>query len=333
MRRRRFQNIVSSSPFSLPIVAAITVVLWIANGMSYSLTPDDGELWSTLHERLPSIAARNVAALVLCGITAYLVAELNNENALIRIRTRMMSVVFLVFMGGFVFLHPLQVGHVAMVCLLLSYHTLFRTYQRYDSVGYTFHAFFFIAFASLFYSKLLFLIPFYLIALKVHLHSFTLKSFFAALLGVVLPYWMWAVYLFYHGRIEDFLRPFEMLLLVEAPDYSVLTPQQMVAFCIVSVLALIAIVHTVRTEFADKIRVRMLFHFFIMIEVALIAGLALHPENFNILFILFVVNSSTFISHMFALTSNRVSNALFIVSLSVMVLFTLYNIWITIVSY
>lgn len=322
----------AGSAFSLPVVAVVTTLLWIVNGISYTFTPGEGEFVWGLQQRLSSVTVRNLFALLSCGLAAYLIAELNNENALIRIRSRLMSVVFLGFMGGFLFLHPLQVGHIAVVCLLLSYHTFFRTYQRYDAMGYTFHAFFFLSFASLFYSKLLLLVPFFIMSLHLHMLSLSLRSFFAALLGVVLPYWMWAVYLFYKGRIWMFLRPFERLLNFGTPDYSVLTSQQIVAFVIVALLALVSVVHTLRTESSDKIRVRMFFHFFLSVEVALLIGLIIHPESFNILFMLFIANSSTFISHMFALTSSRLTNWFFVASVGAVVIFTGYSLWSIIVN-
>ena len=95
--------------FTLPVMALLTLPLWAL--------PDwaNWSLW---------------AGLVLTGFTAYLIMELNNRNTLLRIRSRMMSTTFLFLMLICPQLHGLHSGMLSMLLWVLSYHTLFASYQH-----------------------------------------------------------------------------------------------------------------------------------------------------------------------------------------------------------
>ena len=313
MREQRIQNRVAEGSMTLPIAVVVTMMWWLL-GASGTLVG-------------------SVIGMLLCSLCAYLILELNNENALIRVRSRMMATVYVALMGAMSFLHTFQSGHIVMVCMLVTYHVLFRSYQRADSTGWTFYGFAAISLASLFCSYLLYLVPVYLLLMVLYLQSLSLRTLFAALLGVILPYWLWAVYLFIEGRIDQFLRPLAMLLKLPAFDYSMVSVQQILSLAFVVLLSIISIAHFIATAFSDKIKVRMLYQFLIFNEVVLLAYVVLFPEQFNLLFMLFTVNSSTLISHYFTLSHGRVSNIVFISAVVMLVCLAVFNVWSPSVSF
>ncbi len=101
-------NIVTSS-FTLPITALVTLLVWMLPAIT------DGMQW---------------LGFALTCVSAYLIMELNNRNALLRVRSRLMSVTFLVLMLANPMLHAWHVGQLTVVCLLLSYFMLFASYQN-----------------------------------------------------------------------------------------------------------------------------------------------------------------------------------------------------------
>ena len=71
---KHFQNRVAESSLSLPVSAVISILIWFAAGLI------SRKLWIPL---------------LLTGFSTYLIAEMNTRNTLLRIRSRMMSCVFL----------------------------------------------------------------------------------------------------------------------------------------------------------------------------------------------------------------------------------------------
>lgn len=130
MHEQKFRNRVSQSMASLPIASLLVAVVWMLPDVS------NAYLWGGLA--------------VMAAMTL-IMAEWNNQFQLIRIRSRMNSVVFLTLMALFPSLHVLTWDVVPTVGLLLSYFVLFRAYGAYQTQGILFHTLFFISLGSLVY--------------------------------------------------------------------------------------------------------------------------------------------------------------------------------------
>ena len=173
MANKRLQNKVAESRLALPIVAIYAILVWIATGL---LTY---QLWGQF---------------ICMVVTAVTVMELNNRYALIRIYSRMVSCAFLVLISMANFLFPsLSVG-IVCVCLAFFYLIIFHTYQNKNATGVVFHAFLCIGIASLFFIQILYFLPllwFIMGTLLVSLHK---KTFFASIIGILTPYWLWRIY-------------------------------------------------------------------------------------------------------------------------------------------
>jgi len=255
---------------------------------------------------------------LLCGLTTYLILEINNSNALIRIRTRLTSALFITGTGAFFFLHPFQAGSVAMVSLAVSYYLLFRTYQQTQPVGTVFHVFLALSIGSLWFPQLVFLAPFYYGYMGTFLRCLTFRTFWAGVTGLVLPYWFWAGAAIVSNRFEGLTAHACEWLCFEQPDttgYLCLTYPQIGAWGLTTLLGIISILYYLHTDYNDKIRVRMLIYMLIFQELVLEAFLLLQPQHFNTLLALLHLNTSFLASHYFALTSSRLSNTLFIITL------------------
>ena len=172
MRRNRFQNKVATSNFTLPVAAFLTTLLWCAEGI---YTPDRILGWA------------------VCGLTAYFWVETNNAHSLIRIRSRLTPAIYLWMTGCIFSLHPLQDGLIVSCLMLASYYLLFKSYQRTEAVSPIFHSFLCLGIGSLFFPQLLFFAPFYLWYATVYLRSLTWRTFWAAMTGLILPYWFMAL--------------------------------------------------------------------------------------------------------------------------------------------
>lgn len=239
MRQHTLRQDVVESSLSLPVMAVVTLLLWI-------IAPKwDGALWGTL---------------LLMGVMAYTIVEWNNQCQLLRIRSRMNSVTFLTLMSIFPALHTVGFNLVPAFSLIGAYFMLFKAYGLYKPQGYVFHAFFFLSLGSLFFPPLLLVALTLLISCSAQLRVLTVKSLSASLLGLLLPYWIYAavmaVGMNFWGWEETRLHYFQFHL----PDYALFERWEWFAMAFLGLLGLVSVLSFVTSSYNDKIRTRQYFY-------------------------------------------------------------------------
>lgn len=173
MHSHSLRDTVVQGTLTLPVAALATLALW--------MLPDatDARLWG---------------GLAATGLTTYVIMELNTRHALLRIRSRMMSTTYLALMLACPFLHEWSAGAGVAACFALSYAALFASYQQARAEGYVFHAFLFAGLGSLAFPPLLAVAAGYYFSMLFQLRNLTGRTFLAGLLGLALPYWLYAAY-------------------------------------------------------------------------------------------------------------------------------------------
>ena len=144
MRENSFRTRVASGAFTLPFRAGLSVLLWLLPGFG------GWQQW---------------AGLAAVGLTTYLLAELNNRYALLRIRSRMVGSSFLALALACPGLRLLSPEHGAMVALVVAYFQFFAAYQQHRPEGHLFYAFLCWSLASFCWPPLLLAVPLLLLCL------------------------------------------------------------------------------------------------------------------------------------------------------------------------
>lgn len=309
MRKDRFHNKVATSYLTLPVAALLSTILWWSQGI---FTKDQMFGW------------------IVCGLMTYLWVETNNTYSLLRVRSQMTPALFALLTSAMFFLHPLQDGSFVACCMLASYYLLFGAYQQSLAITPLFHAFLFIGIGSLFFPQMLYFVPFYLWYSSLHLRALTWRTFWAAMTGILLPYWFMAGYYLYLGDFAPFLSHIRELSTFQPLDHTNKSCWNLLRISSVSYVvffSLIGILHYVRTSFNDKIRTRMYLYILMSQEILITVLLLLQPVHFNILAGLLVMNSVPFISHYFALTHSRFSYILFILLILGFIALAAINLW------
>lgn len=304
---KRTQNKIAESRTTLPVVVSYAILIWMAAGL---LTHN---WWIQFACFL---------------VSSYLMVELNNQNALIRIYSRMVSCSFLVLSCAGNFLFPsleTALGQLCFICFLLL---LFRTYQDKASPGGTFYAFVMMGLASLVHVRVFFFVPLFWLFMAFKIQSLSWRSFFASLFGLLLPYWFAMAYMAYMADFSPLLEHFLQLGYVEFPfAYDSLSLQQVLFYLLLVVIVAIGSIHYLRTRFKDKIRTRMLFDCFIITAVTALVLLAIQPQHFTLLLPISIVCASPLIAHFLALTSTRWTNIVFYVIITSLLALTAFNLW------
>lgn len=310
MRNNRFQNKVATSGFTLPVAALVATLLWAAIG---------------------PMSQTKVYCWLCCALCSYLLVEFNNANALLRIRSRLTTSTFLLGMGCFSFLHESLETLAVTFFILGCYYFMFRAYQEPNSSPNSYHAFASLGIACLIQPLLFCFIPFAYWSMAAYLRSLSFKTFCASILGLLTPFWFYGAYLIY---IQDYAQATNILQKVTSFDlpswneYLSIDITRLSAFLLILILGVISTIHTLKTSYNDKIRTRMLFYTLILFEAVILLFLLIQPQYFDLFMALLTLTSAPVIAHFFALTSYRITNILFILSIFIYLFIALSSLWI-----
>lgn len=306
---KRFQNKVAEGRFSLPIASIYGVLALLAAGLI------NQNFWFPI---------------LLMALCVYLMAEMNNRNALLRIRSRMVSCCFIMLMSMSSMLLLDTNVSLALLCFVAYQFLIFYTCQNPGAVGIVFYAFFFIGMASLISVHLLLLVPVLLLLLSRPLYGLSGRTMSAAVMATMVPYWMTIIYLIYIGDYEPLMAHFSPLADTSILfNYEKVTIGMVINFAVVVVSMLTGIVHFMQNAYKDKIRVRLLFRMMIVLSLILMILIAVAPAMYNYLLPMMVVTVSPLIAHFFTFTDSRITNYTFITWLVITILITLYSLCLT----
>ena len=135
--RTYWHNRIARSSVTLPVAAVLTTLLWWLPQGGYSLPYLLG--WA------------------VCAVAMFFIIETAAQNALIRVRSRMVSSLFLVLMAACGFLHELCPSLIVQLAVLVSFYSLLRTCEKARPELDTFHAFLCLSLGSLLWPPLLWL--------------------------------------------------------------------------------------------------------------------------------------------------------------------------------
>lgn len=295
---KRLQNKIAESGLLLPAAALIGVVS-VAASLLGALPTYEG--W---------------ASLACFALTAYIMVEMSNANALIRVRSRMVTSTFIILSAAAGFL----IGPIPPVVTQLSFVAasliIFTTYQDRQAWGRTFYAFFFIGLASCTFVQTFMLVPLLWILMATQLQSLSWRSWMASLLGIATPYWLMLPWLIFEGDFTLWTAHAERLMTLHTPfDLSVVSLPQILIFVFTLTLSIVGMAHFWSRCYEDKIRIRLLYGLFTTMTFACALMLVVQPQHYATLMRLMLVFASPLIAHFFTLTSSRLTGILFIVAI------------------
>lgn len=310
MRNDSYRQRIATSNVSLYVMAILTILLW-------ALRPrQDALMW---------------VSFAFTGLITYIIVEWNNQCQLLRIRSRMNSVTFMALALMFPALHDGVLTWLPPLCLLGSYFILFKGYGEYRAQGYTFHAFLLLGIGSLVYPPMLLLAFTLLISCSGQLRMLSGKPFLACLLGLALPYWIYAavVYTVHYSPLSPHLVAAPIVSEVgfhdltwdawaayfplSLPDYLQDVPLwQAVSLGFIFLIGLRAVIHFVHNSYDDKISTRQFFYT-MMLQAAPIAFFALwFPADVRFTLPLLIISVTPFVAHYFALSRGRGADYAFV---------------------
>lgn len=261
-------------------------------------------------------------------VSALLMVELNNRNALIRVYSRMVAAAYIVLTCAACSSFADIASAVIPLCAIASFLTLFNSYQDKGAAAWVFYSFLFLGIASMADVTMLFYVPLLWFLMLYSLASMSGRTFMASIIGLLTPYWFAIPYFLF---TEDFATPIAHFSSIAswAPlhDISMLGIGHAATLSLILILALTGIIHYQRTRFNDKIRNRMLFDCFMLTVGYTVALIVAEPRHLDALTRLLIVSTSPLIAHFIALTSTKITNAAFLAIMAACVAVTLLNLY------
>lgn len=304
MRKNRFQINVTTGRLTLPVVILVCLMLWIVSLDSWS----------------------DLGTLFIATCTAYIMIEANTAFTLIRTRTTSFVSLFIYLFSIQFFLHAFQLNAFTPIAWIIALFQLFKNYESSHPSGYIFHTFLSLSIGSLFFPQLLFFVPIFFIG-TFYLRALNIKSFFASLLGLLVPYWGLFCYAFYTNNIELFNAPIQELVHFEHINYSHFPKHVWISWILITTLQLVCSIHYLTISHQDKTRTRTYMSFLIIIGLYTLLILLMQPHHLNPLLSVQLICTSFLASHLFTLTQNRFSGIFFIVTFVSLITLGIYNLW------
>jgi len=304
---KRLQNRIAESRYALPATALYALAVWTAGG---------------LREQRMYIQLASLAAATLLMVT------LNNQNALIRIYSRMVSCSFIALNTMAVFLFNSKENYLVQLCLITALLLLLRTYQDKKAPGTVFYAFACVGIASTMFIQILFFVPVLWILMASNMMAFSTKMLLASILGLAAPYWFMAGYYICNGMPEMMaahiagIAEFRPLCQLQELD-----TRRMVTSAYVALLAITGIVHYLRNSYMDKIRTRMIYEMIVTVTSLTLIFMLLQPQHTDFLLGILTICTSILTAHYIALTHTWITNVSFYVIIAVTILITAFNLW------
>jgi len=296
-----FQKEIATNRFTLVIVSIFAAIVWVM----HEFIAQDKESHNLFSLTL-------IGGFLLCALAVYLMAELNNRFALLRISSRMLSSSLVMLCAAASMLHHLSPSHLMLICAVASYFPMFASYQRPYATSRIFLEFLFVGLASYLFPQVLYLIPFYWIV-QAMLRAMTFRSWVASLLGIITPYWFLVTYAYITNNLQLFTDHFNDIITVETPSYSMLSLKQIMVGAFSLVFFLLGSWDFYQKKHLDKTRIRCNYYAVSLLGAVSFVWLLLQPQYFNLIIPFCLVHTSMLGGHFIALSYGKVQNIITII--------------------
>ena len=262
----------------------------------------------------------------LLFVSVMMMVELNNSNALIRIYSRMVSCSFLVMTTMSLFLFQTVDVAVVQITFIAFLLLMLRSYQEPNATGLTFYAFCALGITSIVFPQILLFLPPLWIVMATYIQNFSPRTFLSSIIGVIAPYWFVTAWLIYTGKYAWLGTHFISILQFGTPFYLVdVKLQEWLTFALVLLCAIIGSIHFLMYSYQDRIRIRLIYEMFIVLDGLTMFFALIQPQHFDCLLGMAIVLTAPIIGHWLALTSSKLSNIVSMLLAAAVFALTIYN--------
>jgi hypothetical protein len=271
----------------------------------------DYGLWTLMPKSLQTGHIGIALGILFTTATVYAMVEFSNSMVLLNTNSRMLSCTLTLLMALSLCLHKFQPVHIVMFCSIISYFTLFGSYQN-ESPAHSFATHLMIATASLVFPKFIF---FSVLAwlIQLYLNAFSPQVFFASLFAMTVPYWFFFTYTVCSDQIDLFTQIVHETIDIKRPSIADIGLLQWIAAFYIALTFLSGVINFILTNSNDRIRQRSIFTTFIFHGFIVIFMAFMMTKCFNVFLGLLAIDAAIIGGRFWVVTNNRFTHYFFII--------------------
>lgn len=282
--------------------------------------------WGAIRKWMINKEIAYAAGLLLIALIAFIIQRINDIEMLIRERTRLVFLLFLLLSSTNASILPFNNITIVLMCFVLIIYELFNTFQLPESKGKLFNVGVYIGVASLFMPQTLWCIPLLWLGMY-QLFSLNYRSFMISLLGILTIYWIvftWCVWkhdftLF--TMLFKSLTDFQLFSVFRSLRFSNIG-YAMVAVMVIPIFLLIKM-----DAISNRLRVRQILSFLLNMSVWSLALTCLYGKNAELFMSLLYLPLSVLMAYFFEKVRNIFHFLLYYFILVLNVVSFVFRIW------
>jgi hypothetical protein len=306
--------IVPSIPLAVLLILSC-VGLWIVSDFGAQLAAVHSSQSTVVDSMLsflsPSALLSSFISFGLTLLNVFLLSQVNNRFTIIRSRTFLPTIIFLVLMSSMSETHLSNGSNLALTIIIFSLFYLFRMARDRNASEQAFMGSFLISLSSIIINPLIFIIPVCWIGFMMF-QSFSLRTFLASIFGAIAP---WIIYIageaMFLGKIDVgnifILNPVLEFNPTTIPLHEVIYFGTLLAIFIVCTVGMFSLSNS------DAIHTRNKLNFMLFLIISLIMLAVIFRSQFSSFLPIIVLIFSLLVSHPLTLKQNNFYGIIFLI--------------------
>lgn len=272
----------------------------------------------------PGLSA--LIAMIIVIFYGLLLNQLNNEYALLKTRSQLPQLFFILVAGTLLPLHFLSPALMASFFVILLIYRLFKSYKKDRLIFNFLDAGILLAIAVIIYIPFVILLPLFFITLVLFRNT-VWQEWTYPWIGFCIPFLFWGTYLFMTEQpLSLMMHEFHRVFAVPGtnPDYPLM---QLVFYAYLALLVLIGSIFMIRTIGIRNIQSRAFFIFFLWLFILSIITVLLIPSVKHEMIYVGGISVAILLSNYFASCSNTRMNNLLLLLLAAGIILIIIHEW------
>ena len=309
-----------SGPATFACTLMACVACWIVSYLNSVGYPVYGEvtappLWNAICQVLPGKAFTYAIGMLLMFGGAFLLHRVNYVLVLIREKTLLPFLFYVLFISTNPDFLPLKSTSVGVFCLILAIYQLFTSYHDPGAKSKAYNASLLIGIGSLLWVHILWFIPLFWIGMY-NFRSLSIRTFLASLLGVGTVYWFLLGWCIWFRDFTPFTIPFATLFKIRILAAAGIGLLDWVGIIAIAILTAVSAINIITHEYEDVLRTRQFLSFLICMSVWAFALYFLYEQASEEFLETACIPSAILIAHFFTVMRGKIVFWTFYLSLS-----------------
>jgi hypothetical protein len=306
--------VVPSIPLAVFLVA-MCFVIWMSAfiGTPYST---DTTLNTSIVRSLQSVFSpdsliSNLICYALTLLNAFLVAQINNRFTIIRTRTFLPIIIFLILISTWNQTHIMMASHLALTLFIFALFYFFTMSRDRKASEQAFMGSFLISISSILINPLIFIIPVCWIGFMMF-QSFSLRTFLASIFGTITPWILYTSVLYMIHPDFDFSTLINIYYSIDL-NFSTFSLPEIIYTLSMGLILIIGLIGMFSVSNSDAIKTRNKLNFLLFLFVSVIIVSFIFSNQIKSFLPIIGLVYALLISHPLTLKQNNFYGILFII--------------------